>query len=259
MDYITFDSFNKTNLVNHCFTTRNGGYSKGVYESLNLSFSKGDNKQDVIKNYNEILSEIGSDIKNVVMSASQVHETKIHIATKDDCQKGIFKENDLIGIDGFITDVPKIMLATFYADCVPLYFLDTKNRAIGLSHAGWRGTFSNMVSSTINKMNKTFNTKPEDLIMGIGPAICGNCYEVDEVVANKFIKNFDFAHDYIVQCNEEKFLIDLKLINARIAKELGILNIEISDKCTKCNPDLFFSHRIMGDHRGNMAAFLELK
>lgn len=265
LTYLTFKSFENTGLVNHCFSTRIGGVSKGHFSELNLSLSRGDNRDNVIENYKIICNAIGANYNDVVMSRGQIHSTDLHCTTEIDRGKGIVIENDIGNVDGFVTNVPNIVLTTFHADCTPLFFLDKVKKVIGVSHAGWRGTVDKMAEKTIHKMKEVYGCRPSDIIAGIGPAIGSCCFEVDEPVVEEFRSKLDFANQYIYADIEDqkkgKYKIDLKKVNAEIMIRSGIKpeNIEIEEICTKCHSELFFSHRGMGDFRGNMAAMMELR
>lgn len=261
--YLTFESFEKTGLVNHCFTTRKGGVSSGYFESLNLSRNRNDSEANVLQNYNIICSAIGSSSNDVVMSKKQIHSVTIHCATLSDRGKGINTHTDIIDTDGFVTNIPNVLLTTFHADCTPLFFLDTAKKVIGLSHAGWRGTVNGMALKTIEKMRLVYGSEPKDIIAGIGPAIGKCCFQVDAPVVSEFQNKLCFANEFIEADISEKgkFKIDLPGINKRLMLEAGILEeaISVANICTKCNTDNFYSHRAMGEQRGNMAAMLGLR
>ena len=171
--------------------------------------------------------------------------------------------------------MPGLTLVTFFADCVPLYFVDPVHRAIGLSHSGWKGTVHRMGQKTIEAMGEAFGTKPEDLCVCIGPSICRDCYEVSEDVADAFKEEFgaEISQDDSTSCyswngksilmnkGNGKYQLDLWGANRRVLLDAGILpeHLAVTNVCTKCNPDLLYSHRVMGDKRGNLAAFLSLK
>ena len=155
---------------------------------------------------------------------------------------------------------------TFFADCVPLYFVDPKHHAIGLAHSGWRGTVNRMGEKMIHAMKQEYGTAPEDLICCVGPSICSDCYEVGEDVADSFRDAFSKEDcEHIVFPSKSgvigKRQLDLWEANRRILMEAGVpsKNISVTDICTKCNPDKLFSHRAMGEKRGNLCAFLALK
>ena len=183
--YLSFPILEKTGLVRHGFSTRMGGVSTGVYSTMNFAFLKGDNPEHVRENYRRMAEAIGVDAEKMVLSW-QTHTTNIRKVTEDDAGKGITRERDYQDIDGLITDVPGMTLVTFYADCVPLYFLDPVRRAVGLSHSGWRGTAARMGQVTMEAMGREYGSKPEDIIACIGPSICQDCYEV----GRKWLWNF---------------------------------------------------------------------
>lgn len=260
--YLTFDSLNKAGLK-HCFSTRLGGVSKGVFESMNLGFNRGDEEENVIVNYKRMAKALGVSYDKMCLSM-QTHTTNVRVMTKEDAGNGIIRPLPYKDVDGMVTNVEGMTLVTFYADCVPLFFYDPVNKAVGLSHSGWRGTVGRIGAKTIELMGKTYGSKPCDIICAIGPSICGDCYEVSKDVADKFIEEFaDKADNMLKQSvfnpdDKEKFMLDLWEANKTVFLEAGIReeNIEITDYCTRCNPDLFYSHRIMGANRGSLAAFI---
>lgn len=260
--YLTFPLLEKTGLVRHLFSTREGGVSTGIYASMNVSYSRGDNKEAVDENFRRIAEIFGSTSDKMVCSR-QTHTTNIRRVTKADCGKGVVRETDYEDVDGLITDEPGIILCTFYADCVPLYFVDTKHRAIGLSHSGWRGTVGRMGELTIKAMREAFNTRAEDVTAAIGPSICQDCYEVGEEVADVFRVSFPDDWKGILKdgVKEGKYQLDLQEANRIVLEDAGVPSgqIAVTDLCTCCNSRVLFSHRGSGGKRGNLGAFLELK
>ncbi|CUX66911.1 Laccase domain protein [Clostridium sp. C105KSO15] len=257
--YLSFPILEKTGLVKQGFSTKLGGVSQGKYATMNFTFTRGDNRLHVMENYRRMGKALGVDTERMVLSY-QTHTTNVKLVTKEDAGKGIVKERDYEDVDGLITNVPGITLVTFYADCVPLYFLDPIHQAIGLSHSGWRGTVKRMGEVTVKKMEEAFGTKAEDVIACIGPSICKECYEVGSEVAQEFMKGFDKKHwgDILTEKKDGKYMLDLWRANEIVLLEAGIKqeNIQITDICTHCNSDLLFSHRTTGNERGNLAAFL---
>lgn len=262
MIYLTFPLLENTGLVRHLFSTRMGGASRGIYSSMNLSFSRGDNKEDVDENFRRIAQILDSTPEHIVCS-KQTHTTNVRKVTEEDLGKGVVRETDYDDVDGLITNVPGIILATFYADCVPLYFVDVKKGAIGLSHSGWRGTVNRMGQVTLQAMKRAYGTEPSDVMAAIGPSICQDCYEVGEEVADAFRKNFPNEWEYLIRKGKEegKYQLDLQETNRRILLAAGVLpeNIAVTDICTCCNSELLFSHRGSNGKRGNLGAFLELR
>lgn len=262
LEYYTFESLNNIDFIGHCFTTRHGGVSTEHLSSLNLGFSRGDRRENVDKNFDIICSALGVKKEDCV-TLRQVHSTRI--ITADERIKGMGFRNDMerIEADGFVTDKRGIVLVTFHADCVPLYFVDTENRAIGMAHAGWRGTADGMAEEMVKRMGKEFGTKPENIKAAVGPSIGRCCFQVDVPVVEIFREKYDFADRFIIEDEsaEGKYKIDLWGINRQLLINNGVAaeNIEIGGICTKCRPDTFYSHRVMGEKRGTMGAFLFLK
>lgn len=259
--YYQFEIFeNVPGMVKHCFSTRKGGTSTGCYSSMNLAF-RDDKRENVINNFMTICNSIDVDYKNIVFS-SQIHKANIYNVTEKDVGKGLLRESDIKDTDGLITDRRNIVLTTFYADCVPLFFLDPVKRVIALSHSGWRGCVGKIGPKTVERMAGDYGTNPGDVLAGIGPSIGRCCFQVDLQVVLEFKNNIPFSGKYIYNDESEtgKYRIDMQeinkqmLINASVREE----NIETAGICTKCNSDLFFSHRAMGNERGSMAALMEL-
>jgi YfiH family protein len=260
--YLSFSVLEKTGLVKQGFSTRQGGVSQGKFAAMNFAFTKGDDPQHVLENYRRMGKALGVDVNRMVLSY-QTHTTNVRLVTEEDAGKGIIKERDYKDVDGLITNVPGITLVTFYADCVPLYFLDPVRRAVGLSHSGWRGTVKRMGEATVKKMEEAFGTRAEDVIACIGPSICRECYEVGNEVAQEFRNSFDKQHwgEILSEKEDGKYLLNLWRANEIVLLEAGVKqeNIQVTDICTHCNSELLFSHRTAGDERGNLAAFLGIR
>ena len=256
-----FPLLEKCSFITHAFTTRMGGVSTGDCTSMNLSFTRGDDEAAVRENYRRIAAALGTDAKQFVCS-DQTHTTNVRRVTKADAGKGVVIPKDYTDVDGLITNEPGIVLSTFYADCVPLYFVDPVHRAIGLSHSGWRGTVNKMGQVTIEAMKREFGSRAADLYCAIGPSICQDCYEISRDVAEEFMKAFpEHVNDILLQKSEEKFQLDLWKANEIVMLESGILpeHLAVTNICTRCNPTELFSHRASKGKRGNLAAFLMIK
>ncbi len=259
--YLSYPILEQTGIVEHCFTTRLGGVSRGIYESLNLSFTRGDDRMAVEENFRRVSGMLGCRYDNFVLS-DQTHTTNVRRVGKEDAGKGITRERGYADVDGLITDEPGLVLSTFYADCVPLYFVDIKRRAIGLSHSGWRGTAGRMGRATLEAMRREFGTQPQDVICAIGPSICQDCYEVSQDVADEFIHEFcGHEAEILIEKGNGKYQLDLWRANEIVLLEAGIKqeHLSVTDVCTCCNPKLLFSHRASRGKRGNLGAFLSLK
>ena len=202
-----------------------------------------------------------TDVSKFVFT-DQTHTTNVRRVTAEDAGKGIVKERDYTDIDGLITNEPGLVLSTFYADCVPLYFVDPVHRAIGMSHSGWKGTVGKMGAATITAMKREFGTEAKDLVCAIGPSICQDCYEVSEDVADAFKEAFPgHADEILLDKKNGKYQLDLWGANEIVLTEAGVLKekIAVTNICTWCNPDLLFSHRASHGKRGNLGAFIYLR
>ncbi len=257
-----FENFERTGLVRHCVSTRVGGVSSGCYSSLNLRLNGRDERALMLENFARLCCALNTDVDSLVFS-DQTHNTDIYIVGQNDRGKGITRESDIRSIDALITSEPGVALTTFYADCVPVLFLDTRKGVIAAAHAGWRGTADAIAAKTVAKMTEAFGCKPHDILAGIGPSIGACCFEVDEPVAAEFRTKLPLSERFIKpsESTEGKFYIDLRAINAQLLTDAGIQaeNIETADLCTKCEDALFYSHRRDGNNRGSMAAVIELK
>lgn len=240
------------------FSTRNGGVSIGEWNSLNCALHVNDLPQNVVRNRQLLTDAIGVSFAGWTC-AEQVHGNEVYVVSKQDRGKGRFSSADAIpSKDGLITNVPGICLTSFYADCVPLYFFDPVHQVIGLAHAGWKGTVSSIALELVHKMHRTFGSQPKQLKAAIGPAIGRCCYEVDDAV----IQHFEAAHiTYgITPKINKRFWLDLKEINRQIMIKAGIMasNIELSNLCTACHTDVFFSHRAEEGKTGRMISWIGL-
>ena len=258
--YISFNALEQTGMVVNAFSTRQGGVSVGCLESMNLGFDRGDLDENVLKNHKIFAKAVGFPYENIV-TTNQTHTTNVRVVTKEDCGKGITKDRDYSDVDGLITNVPGIVLTTYYADCVPLYILDPVNKAIGLSHSGWKGTVKRIGDNTLKLMNENYGTNPKDVICCIGPSICQDCYEISADVANEFINEFGKNNKILYNKGNGKYQLNLWESVKQVFLDAGVEydNIYTTDICTCCNKDELFSHRGHHGKRGNLAAFLMLK
>ena len=251
--YISYRALADIKWLKNGFSTRLGGVSEGVLSTMNLGFGRNDLPENVVKNHEIIANAIGFNPENIVAS-KQTHTTNVKIVSKKDCGKGIYRERDYDDVDGMITNEKGIVLATYFADCVPLYMVDTKNKAIGLSHSGWRGTVGKIGKVTLDLMKETYGTNPKDVIACIGPSICRDCYEVSEDVATEFEAAFKGREkDILINKGNGKYQLDLWECNYIIFKECGVYeeNIHMPDICTCHNMEMMFSHRATQGRRGN--------
>lgn len=258
--FLTFPSFKKLH-VTHGVSTKLGGVSKGDCATMNMSFTRGDNEDNVQKNQERFAVALGYDKSKVVLS-DQVHDTKIYTVTSDDYGKGVERSSDIIGVDGLITEDKDAVLMIFFADCVPLFFYDPVHQAIGAAHSGWRGTVAHMGMYMIEAMEREFGTQPSDVHAVIGPSVCQNCYEVSEEVVEQFCHSFPKEQwgKLWEDKGNDKYQLNLWEANRVILRDAGIpdAQIEISGYCTCCHSDILFSHRATAGRRGNLSGVITL-
>lgn len=258
--YFTVPAFDRTGLVLSCFSTRCGGVSDGIIKGLNLGLSRPDSRENVLSNFKILCDSTGIPLENLVLT-HQVHGNKVISVDTDDRGKGLLKPSNIRGVDGLITNQSNVALTAFFADCVPLFFLDPVARCIGLSHAGWRGTLSGIGPETLRRMKEHFGSKAGNVLVAIGPSICRNCYEVDDLVIDMLKASVQYWRELVVSLGKGKYLLDLQLTNERLLIDRGVPkeNIVQSGMCTRCNEGLFYSYRREGTNTGSLAAILQLK
>lgn len=257
--YLTFKGFEKYSYITHAFSTRIGGVSKNEFKSMNLSFSRGDSEECVTENYKLFCKALNFDI-NKLVRGNQVHGTNIVKITEKILNKKNFNELVFDSCDGFVTNVPGAVLTTFHADCPAVFMIDTKNKAIGLAHAGWRGTVAKISQKLLSTLIDEYGSSENDIVCAVGPGIGKCCFEFSKTALREFdklnIDNFYINSDK----NAEKIYIDILEVNKKLLLKSGIKeeNIFVSDVCSNCNKDLLFSHRATKGHRGNNAAFMSI-
>lgn len=258
--YLTFNALNEIPFIRHAFSTRLGGVSKGVCNSMNLAFGRGDDRETVLKNYRLLCDSVGFEYESLCASV-QVHEAVVKTVNESHRGHGILKERQFSSADALITDSKAVTLVTYYADCTPIFFVDTVTHAIGLAHAGRRGTVAKIAVNTVSQMQKSFGTRPEDLICAIGPVIGECCYEIDGDCAEQFKNSGRIdASKVLTYKGNNKYMANLALANKLLLMSAGVAekNITISDLCTRCNSRLLWSHRATKGQRGTMAAFMQI-
>lgn len=243
----------------HCMSTRSGGFSTGECSSLNLGFGRNDSRDNVLRNFQLLCNSAGFDTNTLVLT-NQVHGNIVRNVDKRDIGKGLYRESDLTGVDGLVTQADDVTMVTFHADCVPVFLFEPGIKAAALLHSGWRGTLKSIVTQALGQMAGLPGLQADRLVAVMGPSIGSCCFEVGEDVYSLFkSKHRDTAFYETVQ--NGKWKIDLHGIikSEMIEKGLKEENIHISGICTKCRNDLFFSYR--GDHgkTGSLAAFMQLK
>ncbi|HCX64969.1 MAG TPA: peptidoglycan editing factor PgeF [Eubacteriaceae bacterium] len=259
LTYYTISSFTDTRLVQHGFTTRLGGFSNYPYHSFNLDPRIKNDDPHVFKNYQHLCDTLSLDCNRMVLS-NQIHSDRIRIVQQEDLNHKS-EENPFIGdYDAMITNRRNISLVALFADCVPLFFLDPIHKAIGLAHAGWKGTMAHIGAKTLQKMNQAFDTDPKTCLVGIGPSIGPCCFETEKNVVDSIHENYRQPTLFYQKISGKKYLVDLWKLNkaSLLEQDVPEKNISVSEICTLCNKDLFFSYRGDQGRTGRMAAFLSL-
>ena len=242
--------------VPHCFTTRLGGVSTGAFSSLNIAIKDDEDPENVRKNIDILGSALGFTADDMVLTR-QIHSDIVRVVDRSDC-KGCF-HRDYPHCDGLVTNTPGVALMIYTADCTPLIFHDPVTGAVGAAHAGWKGTVSAIGARVVETMVREYGTDPADIRAAIGPNI-GFChFETDSDVPDAMLAAFGEEVRQYIRPQGEKFYLDLKAINAMILRRAGVQHIEISDACTMCQPDVFWSHRVTKGIRGSQGAIIVCK
>lgn len=241
---------------NHCFTSRLGGVSTGYLESLNLGENRGDDEENVRENYRRLLEAMGLPQQDICFT-KQVHGREVRVVTDAD-RRGLFTPYKYEA-DGIVTNVPGLPLICFTADCVPVLLCDTEAGVAAAVHCGWRSTVADILGAAVDKMIG-LGALPESICAAIGPAIDMCCFEtgpevpagIDELLGE------DAEGTYFPVGDKDKYMVDLKETNRRRLLALGVpeRNISVSDECTFCNSDRYWSHRKTQGERGSQAAVI---
>ena len=257
LEYLTAEGIT----VPHCFTTRHGGVSEGYLSSLNLGIHRGDNPENVVKNY-EILGEaMGFDVHDLVFTR-QTHTDIVRVVDAGNRGEGLFREVEP-ECDALVTDTPGVTLAAFTADCTPILLHDPVTGAVGAVHAGWRGTVADIAGNAVRAMCVHFGARPEDIRAAIGPSIGACCFETGPEVPEAVENWLGADAGAFIRSKADtagKFLVDLLGANAARLLQLGVPkeNISISDECTMCKSEKYWSHRATKGLRGTQASLIVL-
>ena len=250
LEYLTAEGIS----VPHCFTTRYGGVSTGILDSLNLGMSRGDDPVNVVENYRRLGAALGFTPEDVVI-ARQTHSDIVRRVTWADRGAGLLKEG-LAECDALITIDPGVTLFVSTADCTPLLFHDPVTGAVGAAHGGWRGTAAAIGAKVVQAMVREFGSDPADIRAAIGPNIALCHFQTDADVPEAMRAAYGPEVEAYIRRSGEKYYLDLKQINALSLRRAGVNHIEISDACTMCEPHRFWSHRVTRGQRGSQGAVI---
>ncbi len=235
-DYYRFKNLSDTLVCEHAVSTK----QKVEPYSFSVALHTGEDKNSIIKKRNKIVEQLGWNRKVSFVVANQIHSDHIEIIKTKKNKGWENQENTVKNCDALITNIKNVVLVILTADCVPTLLLDTKKNVVAAVHAGWRGSKDGILYKTIEKMITSFDCNTQDIIAGIGPAIGKCCYEVDEEVSKYFL-NIPDSFDM----KKSKYMLDLPYINKIQLLNAGLKesHIEMSEICTACEVEKFFSYR----------------
>ena len=243
--------------IEHFFTLKYGGNSKGAYSSLNLGYYTDDNKEIVKQNYIDVCNKFNIDYKKVFIP-KQIHsDESIYV---DDNISGTLLKDDYIQCDGSFTNISNIPLVSNCADCITVLIYEKNLNYISSIHSGWKGVANNIVNKTINNMVDKYSCNKENMIVCIAPSICKDCFEVKQDVYDIFYNLFSKYKEIFFKKDNDTYNIDLTkiLINLLIDNNIPKQNIHAANICNKCNVKDFYSYR-NNKVTGRMGNFIILR
>jgi hypothetical protein len=255
----TCDAFSAAGGVAHGFASRLGGVSTGPCAQLNLGFTRGDRPEAVAENYRRLCAALGTDLKGLVMT-HQVHQDDVREASRGDILPHLAAPIPY-DTDALVTNQPGLCLTIYYADCIPVLLYDPVRKAIGAVHSGWRGTSLGIVPKAVRTLAQRYGSDPKDVLAAIGPGIGPCCFETHRDVPDAMTAAWGEAiSPWLKPLAGGKFSVDLKGILQWQLAQAGLTPDHVSTLplCTGCRPDLYWSHRKLGDRRGNQAAMIQL-
>jgi len=258
--FITIDEWLAQGVM-MAFSTRHGGLSSGIYDSLNMGLHVGDRPELVLENRRKYMQLFSAKLETVVC-CQQVHGCKVISVGAHDRGRGAMEwAQSIPGCDAMITDTPGVYLMSFYADCLPIYFYDPVKRAIGMAHSGWKGTMGKIVIETLQAMQIHYNSQAGDMQIFIGPGIGACCFEILPDLAAKVDAEFSRLHDIIIYRNDGIITWDLQETNRQLLQLAGVdpQNICICSICTACNTVSFYSYRREKGETGRMGAVIGME
>ena len=238
----------------HAISTRLGGVSSAPFDGLNLALHVGDSPEDVLTNRKKFIQALGYGLEDIV-TPNQIHGDKILCVDEKNRGRGSKNYSDSIPeTDALITNTPDLPLMLCFADCVPVLFADVENVAVGIAHAGWKGTQKKIAAKTFQAMAETFGTKAENCFAAIAPSIGKCCYEIGNEVREQFDKEF-------VEERDGKIFLDLQAANKDQLLEVGLPeeNIDVAGECTCCKSSWYYSYRAAQGQTGRIAAVIGVR
>jgi hypothetical protein len=257
IEYLQSSLLADCDFLTHAFCTRRGGVSQDDYESLNMSFKEGDEDNHVLQNWGRLAAAFNIPLEQFLV-VNQVHKDDIFIVKP---YGGYFSSRAELDYDAIMTDRVDLAICVKTADCVPVFIVDRVKKVIAVVHAGWRGSALGISAKAVRMLMENYGSAPQDILAAIGPSICQCCYQVDASVADNFLQQKDNEEFLFAAKKVGKWMLALACANRRQIINCGIPeeNIDVSDLCTVCNQDTFFSHRGSGGITGRQINFMMIK
>lgn len=261
MKFVTSNILDRYDSIAHAFLTRIGGVSSGPFASLNFNNSKEDIYSNIDRNRVIVGKFLGFN-PNMLITTNQVHRDNILIIdSPSEVFQDQIKDAKNVSADAILTNQKGIAIGVLTADCLPIILFDPVKRVAGIAHAGWRGTAEGICKSIIKSLSNHFESKPENILAALGPSIGPCCYEVGVDVVNHFTSMTSSTNEILIEVGGGRWKLDLKNANANQLVECEVMrkNISISNLCTSCNTNLFFSYRKEGNPTGRQLNLVLIK
>ncbi len=251
--YYQFEQWVGDKQVNHGIFTRLGGVSIAPWNSLNLGGTVGDDQAAVRENHRRVYAALDLD------QARACTVWQIHSADTVVVQHPVPNRRWLARADGMVTNQPGVPLMMRFADCTPIVLVDPVHHAIGIAHAGWRGTVKGAAVSVLKTMCAAFGSNPEDVQVGIGPSIGPEHYQVGEEVVEAVRIYFGETEGIVTRAEDGSMVLDLWAANRVALERVGVSQIEVAGICTASHTNEFYSHRAENGHTGRFGAVVALR
>jgi len=260
LPYLTFSNLEAYPGLLHAVFTRIGGVSAPPYATLNQSYAVGDRPECVIANRELACAQLGLGMESLT-STYQAHGLDIRQVRRGDRGTGAYPTKGLPRADALITDEPEVPLLMRFADCTPIILYDPVHHAVGLAHAGWKGTVGKIAQRTVEAMQGAFDSDPETMVAALGPGIGPCCYVVRDDVASLAKAAFTSWREVLVSLGDGLWRFDLYRANWAALASAGVppANVELAEYCTSCRTDLFFSHRAENGRTGRFGVIVGLR
>ncbi len=246
--------------MDHAFSTRLGGCSAGKFATLNTAYHTGDRENNVFENRRRFFRLFNYDYREVV-SAAQVHGTDLAVVDRDNRGEGALAGSTRKKCDALVTTEERLPLTAYSADCMLIYFVSKQMPLVALAHAGWRGTLGGIGVEVLRYLHNNFGVDPQEMLVALSPAICRNCYKVDQETAELFGSSGWGSPAYQEPAAEGGFKLDLAAVNREQMATNGIKteNLSLAGLCTSCNRSLFYSYRRDRGITGRMIGFIAIR